>query len=142
MLLLLSQMGSYPPSVKMIKNVAMNVGQDIIVITRDRVELCLLKNAAGLEQRRAWLVPFGILLSLLLALVTSDPHDWLTVPKEFWRAVFVLLAVASLAWLVVAAIKATKAKTVDDLLQQLQAESREQTSVGMGRPAEGGSRAT
>src|SRR4051812_44362170 len=78
-----------------VKSVAYNVHQDLIVVTRDKVELCLTKHVKMMEQRKAWLVPFGVLLSAVVALATSTFHDSMGLKAEAWHAVFIVLGVIS-----------------------------------------------
>jgi hypothetical protein len=46
--------------------VSKNVSQEVIVTTRDRVELCLIRHQKNLRSRQDWIVPLGILLTILL----------------------------------------------------------------------------
>jgi hypothetical protein len=44
-------------SAKLFKSVSYNVHQDLIVVTRDKVELCLRDHITAMEQRHSWHTP-------------------------------------------------------------------------------------
>ena len=77
-----------------------NVKQEIIITTADKIKLVLLNTKESLVARRDWWTPFGLLLSFVATLTTAEFRDTLTLSKEFWRAIFVLLTIGSTIWLI------------------------------------------
>jgi hypothetical protein len=97
---------------------SLNIGQNIITTTEDKVRLAVLTHLKRIEDRRAWLAPGGIFLSILAAFVTADfKNVWL--PAATWQAVFFICSVASLVWLIISIVKALRAPTVDDFIATL-----------------------
>lgn len=98
--------------------VSLNIGQNIITTTEDKVRLAVLTHLGRIEDRRAWVAPGGIFLTILAAFATADFKSlWL--PAATWNAVFLLCGIASFVWLVVSVVKATRAPTVDDFIDTL-----------------------
>lgn len=75
-----------------------NVGQELIAVTKDRLELCLIRHRERLESRQRWLLPLGILVPIVLTLLTTDFKDSLGIKASTWQAVFLLLATVSTIW--------------------------------------------
>ena len=72
-----------------------NLGQELIVTTRDRLELCLRRHLDGLESRERWLIPLGIFVPVILTLLTADFRDSLGLKKDVWQAIFIIVALAT-----------------------------------------------
>lgn len=93
-----------------------NLAQDAIIITEDKVRLCLMKHLEGLEQRRQWIAPAGILATLMATFPTTTFNDFVGLKAATWQAVFFLAAVITGGWLVRAVIKSARAPTLDDVV--------------------------
>ena len=100
------------------RSVHSNLQQDIIVITVDRVKICLIEKIRLVEDRNKWIAPFGILLTIGVVFPTASFRDWI-LKKETWEAVFVVAAIASLAWLIVTLVQRPRAVSVDDIINGL-----------------------
>jgi hypothetical protein len=92
-----------------------NVKQEIIITTEDKIKLVLINTREILTSQRDWWTPAGLLLSFIATLSTADFKDALTLPKEFWHAIFVLLTIASAVWLLISLRKLYKSWGRDDL---------------------------
>lgn len=92
-----------------------NVKQEIIITTADKIKLVLINTREILSAQRDWWTPAGLLLSFIATLATADFKDALSVPKEFWHAIFVLLTIASAIWLLISLRKLYKNWGQDDL---------------------------
>ena len=68
-----------------------NVQQKIIVITEDKLRLILIKRKPIAKFKSDMLVSFGILLTVLAALVSTDFKDTFLIKKENWE--FILKSV-------------------------------------------------
>lgn len=92
-----------------------NVDQDIIITTEDKIRLVLISTREILTAQREWWTPLGLLISFVATLVTADFIDILGLSKESWKAIFVILTLASIVWLGSALIKLLKNRNQDDL---------------------------
>ena len=70
-----------------------NIAQDYIYVTRDKLNLILqdFKEAIAATQRIGTYM--GIVLTILLALVTSSTKNFLWFSAETWYAIFILLLI-------------------------------------------------
>jgi hypothetical protein len=76
-------------------NVHMSLSSDLLVVSEDKLHLCLRDHLQQIDARRAWQFPIGIFITSLLALVTTDFKGGLGLDGPVWKAVFVLLTVVS-----------------------------------------------
>lgn len=110
---------------KMIFNnskVRSTLGEIIIITTEDKIQLCLLKHLGDLEEKRGWITPFSLLITIIVTFLTTDFKDW-WFKKETWEAVFLLAGVFFLMWLLWATKKAWPIKTVKDVLEEIKESS-------------------
>ena len=97
-----------------------NTRQEVIVITMDRAELCLMRYMSKLEQRRGWIAPLGLLIPVMAALLTSDFRASYGLDAATWHALFILVAVVAAGWLLLAGWRAFRSPvTIADLLAEL-----------------------
>lgn len=87
--------GVTPETLTMFKTVSVNLKQDCIIVTRDKLELVLRDHLAVVENRGRWAAPAALCVSTLLAMATADFKERLYLSADFWRAVFALVAVGS-----------------------------------------------
>ena len=87
-----------------------NLGQGTIFTTEDRVRLCLQSAIDSLGAKRAWWTPSALLVTLILALTTTEFKDQFAIPAATWHAFFLLLVVVTILWTAVAIWKATRVK--------------------------------
>jgi len=111
------------------EGVHVNVGQQVIVTTEDRVRLCLNEHLHSVEQRRSWVAPLGILIALVLSLATTSCRDALSVSKYTWHALFVLLTIACVVWLIARLIRAGSSLSIGDVIDRLKHQG---TGAGQG----------
>jgi hypothetical protein len=76
-----------------------NVGQEIVVTTEDKIRLCLTNHLTRIEKRKAWAVPLGILLTILVVFPTTSFQAFIF-RAETWEAVFLMTGALSLFWLI------------------------------------------
>ncbi len=100
-----------------------NLGENIVVTTEDKINLCLMKHLKSLEDRKSWLIPFGPLLAIILAFITTDFKDGLGLLKATWEAIFIILGVAFFLWSIIAGYKSIRAKTIRDIVEELKKSS-------------------
>jgi len=104
-----------------VERVTLNVSQRVIVTTEDKLRLCLHNHMSEIDKKRDWIAPFSVLLTLLLALVSTDFRDFL-LPKDTWRAIFVISSVLTFAWLSIALRKAFSRRTAETLIAEIKAD--------------------
>jgi hypothetical protein len=96
-----------------------NTRQEVIVITKDRTELCLMRYMGRLEQRRGWIAPISLLVPVMAALLTSDFKAVYGLDAATWHALFILVAGFAAVWLVIAAVRALRSPiTISVLLAE------------------------
>jgi len=98
-----------------ISEVHLNLRQEVIITTEDKLRLCLSKHLAEMESRRAWIAPLGVFLTILAALITAKFQD-VGLEAATWKAVFVIGDFLALMWLILAVVKALRSRSVEDLV--------------------------
>ena len=97
-----------------------NLESVFIITTEDKLRLCLHKNIDRLDVKRKWWTPLALFVSLLLALTTAEFKEQFTIPAATWQAFFLLLAVVSLIWTVMAIWKAKGVKvSVESIVSEI-----------------------
>ncbi len=77
-----------------------NIKSDLIEITEDKLENILLKHLDAVVSKQKWTLPFTVLLSVSVTLVTTDFKAALGITKDVWAAAFIIVFVGSLVLLV------------------------------------------
>jgi hypothetical protein len=93
-----------------------SLNQEVIVITADKVRLCLIDHKNALLAKREWLVPLGMLTTILVTLLTAQFKNWL-VAAETWSALFMLAALVCSIWLLLKIGPAWKNRGSNDVEQ-------------------------
>jgi len=109
-----------------------NTGQNLIMITEDKVRICLMMHLNSLEKSRNWLIPLTLLISFLITLITSDPHDAFGLKADVWKAIFVLGAIIFFIWLIITLLERKKAISLDELI--IQFKSQANPSIPQSKP--------
>lgn len=104
--------------------VHINLGQDAIVITEDKVRLVLMTHLRKLETKRRWIAPLGLLVAIVTAFATANFKDAFGLKAATWEAIFILAGVASLIWTVVAIVISIRAPSVDDVVSEMKREAK------------------
>lgn len=107
-----------PAALGITGSVSVNVRQDFIMVTHDKVELCLMKHIKAMEQHRAWVSPLGISLATGTTLATSSFHDAVWIPASTWHAIFALCTAGSLAISVYRFCNRGKAKSIQEIIDE------------------------
>lgn len=105
----------------MVKSLTTNVGQDLIYISEDKVRICLMKHAANLEQKHAWIAPASLGASIIVTLVSTTFQKFAGLSADFWKAVFFVGLIVSIVWGCTAWLKRKRVKSVDELIDELRA---------------------
>ena len=78
-----------------------NVNQEIIVTTSDKIKLVLINTEKKLTSQRDWWTPLGLLFSFVTTLITANFKNVCGLTKDTWKAIFIILILLSLVWLII-----------------------------------------
>lgn len=121
---------SFGKEIMQSSNLHLNLGQDYILTTEDKVRLCMTNHANGLATRSAWVGPVSLFVAILLVLITADFKDALYVPKATWHAIFLLAVAGTGVWSVVSVVSAFHSHTsIDHIVNQIKATSQSRTTL-------------
>jgi len=95
-----------------------NLNQDVIVTTEDKLKLTLTNYYKKVGKKNDWLAPFGILLTILTIFLTSTFKEFIF-PAHTWQAIFILLFIISILWLISSLRYAFKETNIDDIIIEL-----------------------
>jgi hypothetical protein len=96
-----------------------NTQQEVIVVTKDKLNLCLSRSVDRMVQRDRWLVPLGILVPLILTVATSGFTKRFGISGAEWETVFVMLIIFTIVWLAFAIRGRSNAVTVESIVEEL-----------------------
>ncbi|MGW8428848.1 hypothetical protein ACWGJQ_25950 [Peribacillus simplex] len=97
-----------------------NVGQEIVVTTEDKLELCLRDHQHILKAKNDWITPLGLFIAVLTSLVAADFKEFLSISADLWNAIFIICSVIFGFWLLKALIKAFQYRTSGDTKEIIQ----------------------
>lgn len=100
-------------------NIHVNVKQNFILVTEDRLRLCLGECLRRLVNREAWIGPVTTLLALVTTLATSTFHAYAGLTADVWQAIFVLLTLATSVWLWRSLAQLRGMPTLDTVVDEL-----------------------
>ena len=110
-----------------VDRIAFNVSQTVVVTTEDKIRLALDSYLKDAKRRTEWIAPLGLLVAVLAALITATFNDFI-LSAATWRAIFVLVGIGSFIWLVWGLLAIRKNATIDELIDELKAESKRSDS--------------
>jgi len=93
-----------------------NTAQELIRITEDKLRLKLLLHLSKIERTKEWQVPASLLIGVVLTLTTADAKDAFGISKYAWQALFLMIAVLSLIWLICTLVRLGKKPTLEKLI--------------------------
>lgn len=105
-----------------------NLDQHAIITTEDKVRLVLLTHLSIIEQKKSWIAPVGIFITIQTSFVTTNFKDFF-LPASNWEALFLLSGVVSFLWLLVALKQACAAPSVDDIVSELKTSGQNNPGV-------------
>ena len=106
-----------------VDRIALNVSQSVVVTTEDKIRLALDSYLKGARRRTEWIAPLGLLVAVLTTLITATFNNWV-LSAATWKAIFVLVGIGALIWLLWALLGLRNNATVDDLIDELKAANR------------------
>lgn len=108
-----------------ISKVHLNVSQEVIIITEDKVRICLSEHLKKMEDRRIWITPLGILLTIVITLITTDFKS-VVFEAATWKAIFVIAGFFFFGWFIYSGKRALKSVKIDDIINKLKKVSEAQ----------------
>lgn len=92
-----------------------NTNQDVIMVTKDRLELRLRDFRESAANKYKAVSFGGIAITLLVAIVTSSTNDILGISAEVWSAIFIVAEILSLFLTICSGIIAFRTRKDRDL---------------------------
>ncbi len=112
--------------------VYVNVRQEVIMVTLDKVHLCLNKHLSRINQKTIWHAPLAVLVTIVVTLITTTFQDFV-LSAATWRATFIISAALSIAWLCRSAWAASRISTsMEDIVSELKANEITEPLTGVG----------
>jgi hypothetical protein len=75
-----------------------NTTQNLIRITEDKLEKILMNYISNVRKKGDWKAPLGILISIVLALISTQFQDALFLEAAVWKAIFIVSLFLSIGW--------------------------------------------
>ena len=96
-----------------------NVNQEYIYITKDKLKLALIESEKKMMDKKAWITPFSIFVSTLIALLTPN-FNVCILQKDVWKAIFIMICGMSVVLSIKKGIQAfsnRKGGNIDSIIQ-------------------------
>lgn len=106
-----------------IVDVHVNVDQEIIQITEDKLRLILKDHLDSVALKGSWVAPFSVLVSVVTTFCTAKFDSFIGLGPEFWKSSFTLVGIASAVWLYVAFRRGQKVMTIDEFVNRVKNKS-------------------
>jgi amino acid transporter len=110
-----------------VSEVYQNVSLKVIIITEDKVRLCLSEHLKRMEKRGSWITPLGLLISIIVTLVTSDFKN-VGIDAATWKALFIITGLISFGWLIYSIKEAWQSAKIEDIIDELKKGSESRTN--------------
>lgn len=96
-----------------------NLGENIFISTEDKIKICLMDYLKDLGEKKSWITPLGLFVTIAITFSTTEFKDSFGLPKETWQAVFFIAGIMILFWFFYTVGNAGKTKTVDEVIEEL-----------------------
>lgn len=110
-----------PKSKDLVRGVTYNVANELVVITVDKIDLCLRDHVQTMEQKKAWHVPATLGFSTLASLVTNTFSPRFGVSGEMWKSLYIVITAIAAGYAVKMWWKSADVKSVSELIHALKA---------------------
>ena len=93
-----------------------NVRQEFIQTTADKIKLALIEYKNLLTDKNNWTIPFGPFLALLITILTVEQyHSFWGLSGENWYSIILFGFIVSALWLFISIIRAVSKAKVDEI---------------------------
>jgi hypothetical protein len=96
-----------------------NQTQEMVFVPVDRLQNILNDHASDVRHGSEWHTPAATSLAVVATLLTATFQDAFGLKAAFWHALFALLFLASVGWLIAALVRRRKAKSVAELVDEI-----------------------
>jgi len=107
-----------------------NLEPHVWIILEDTVRLTLIKYERQFSESVDWWTPFSILVTIIVAIITTKFEDFWFIPKDTMRAMFYMAALFFLYKTVEKGVRAFRQEriTIDNVINELRQSSQQQKS--------------
>ena len=98
--------------------ISSNVEGRVIVITEDKLKLCLRDYEDALGKPQKWVAPFGLFVTLSLVLLTADFKKF-GFNEDVWCAILVIADLIFIRWLIISLINCKRKPSIDTLINNI-----------------------
>ncbi len=95
--------------------VHINISQEVIITTEDKIRLSIHKYVHARSIRSDWVSPLLLLVTFLLVFTTTDFHNNFLFSGDVWKGIFIVLMFSSIAWMIFAVVYSFRHITTIDL---------------------------
>ena len=102
-----------------VNEVRTNTKSDLIQITEDKLENILLKYLNTINKSNGWVTPVSLFFTFFVVILSVDFKDFLSLTKDTWKAIFIILMILSFIWTIKSvyiAISCSKKSTIEHLI--------------------------
>lgn len=116
-------------------DIHVNVDQQYIITTEDKIKIALSELVNRLEKKGRWKTPFAILITIVTALLSTNFKGFLF-SAIIWQTIFIFVAILSFCWIIYALWKSRRQIGIEDVIAELKrgspmkSESLTVTSLG------------
>jgi hypothetical protein len=101
-----------------VSDVHLNVSQEVIITTEDKIRIALSEHLKRMEKKRGWIAPFGIFIAIVVTLVTTTFKD-IGLDAATWQAIFIIVGIISFGWFVGSIKGAWQSEKLEDIVGEL-----------------------
>lgn len=114
------ELSDLPDNLVKVGGVHVNTTEEVLIITVDKVHLCLSKHLKRLDRRQGWKAPLSLLVSILLTNSTATFDKTLFgIQAATWEAIFCIGGVTAVVWLLHALFGLCKPITEQDIISDM-----------------------
>lgn len=102
-----------------------NLEQEVVEITVDKIKLILSAYLSKVRQAQEWGTALGISLTILATLLTASFKDFIGIKSDVWNALFILVMLLCIYWLIKSLYTLFRLKSFLDLIEEIKSGSDE-----------------
>src|ERR1035438_6242423 len=106
-------------------SIHLNVGQQWIIVTEDKMRLGLIDLISSAKSRQAWQTPAAMMLTEIAILPTANFHAAIGISGDQWQALFGVLLIVTLLWLLTAWVKGRPGPSANSFIDSLKTGQRD-----------------
>lgn len=97
-------------------NILVSIQENFIFTTEDKLRLGIRDHSAAMADRRAWITPASLFISIVATLCTAEFKKDFLFPASTWNAVFILVGIGSFMWMLCTLPTLLKPKATEETL--------------------------